>query len=69
LIQNLGLNPTALNLAFKLVSPMESMTDNREFCDLLGLPVGQYGFHACTIGYPVPSNYDNPRVPTKVTWL
>ncbi len=68
-MENMWLKATALNLGFKLVSPMESMTDNKDFCDLLGYPVGQYGFHAATIGYPVLSAYENPRISTAVTWL
>jgi nitroreductase len=68
-MENMWLKATALHLGFKLVSPMESMTDNKDFCDLLGFPVGQYGFHAATIGYPAASNYENPRISTEVKWL
>lgn len=51
MIQNMWLKATVLNLDFNLISLIESMVDNREFCDLFGLPVGQYGFHGCVLGY------------------
>lgn len=51
MIENMWLKATALNLDFGLLSIIESMVDNQEFCDLFGLPAGRYGFHACVIGH------------------
>ena len=51
MIENMWLKATALNLDLNLLSVIESMVDNQEFCDLFGLPAGRYGFHACVLGY------------------
>lgn len=51
MIQNMWIKATALNLDFNLLSVIESMVDNREFCELFDLPVGLYGFHGCVLGY------------------
>jgi nitroreductase len=70
-MQNMWLKATALNLGFKLVSPIESMTDNAEFCALFGNSVGDFGYHGCIVGYAP----DNGRTPASrpvsgtITWL
>ena len=51
MLENMWLKATALNLDVMILSIIESMVDNKEFCDLFGLPVGMYGFHACIIGH------------------
>ena len=51
MMENMWLKATVLNLDFMILSILESMTDNKEFCDLFRFPVGRYGFHGCVIGY------------------
>lgn len=51
-MENMWLKATALGLGFVLVSPIESMVNNDEFCKIFNLPAGRYGFHGCIIGYP-----------------
>lgn len=68
-IQNMWLKATALNLDFNMISPLESMWDNEEFCDLFGLPVGKYGFHGCIIGYREAETLTSKPISDQVHWL
>ncbi|MBQ8663109.1 MAG: nitroreductase family protein [Eubacterium sp.] len=68
-IQNMWLKATALNLDFNMISPLESMWDNQEFCDLFGLPVGKYGFHGCIIGYKEAERLTSKPISDQVHWL
>jgi len=54
-MQNMWLKATALGLGFELVSAIGRLSDNKDFCDILGLPTKEYGFDACTIGFPATS--------------
>nr|UWI50503.1 nitroreductase family protein [Clostridioides difficile] len=51
-MQNMWLKSTALGLGFELVSVIGRLSNNKDFCDILGIPTGEYGFDACTIGFP-----------------
>lgn len=51
-MQNMWLKSTALGLGFELVSVIGRLSDNKEFCDILGVQTGEYGFDACAIGFP-----------------
>lgn len=51
-MQNMWLKATALGLGFELVSAIGRLSDNKDFCDILGVPTREYGFDACTIGFP-----------------
>ena len=68
-IQNMWLKATALNLDFNLISPIESMWDNQEFCDLFGLPAGRYGFHGCIVGYREAEKLSSKPISAQVHWL
>ncbi|MGL4739478.1 MAG: nitroreductase family protein [Sarcina sp.] len=50
-MQNMWLKATALGLGFELVSVIGRLSDNKEFCDILGVPKSEYGFDACAIGF------------------
>ncbi|EQF27098.1 nitroreductase family protein [Clostridioides difficile CD160] len=54
-MQNMWLKSTALGLGFELVSVIGRLSNNKDFCDILGLPTGEYGFDACAIGFPTTS--------------
>ena len=68
-IQNMWLKATALNLDFNMISPIESMWDNQEFCDLFGLPAGKYGFHGCIVGYRQAEKLTSKPISAQVHWL
>lgn len=54
-MQNMWLKSTALGLGFELVSVIGRLSNNKDFCDILGLPTGEYGFDACAIGFSTTS--------------
>lgn len=54
-MQNMWLKATALGLGFELVSVIGRLSDNKDFCDILGVPTKEYGFDACAIGFPTAS--------------
>ncbi len=70
-MQNMWLKATALELGFCLVSPIESMMNNDQFCSLFDLPTGRYGFHGCMIGYSKQEldKVKGKPVTGKVEWL
>lgn len=69
MLENMWLKATALNLDFNLLSVIESMWDNKEFCDLFGLPTERYGFHACVLGYHSGSVRAPHPATAEIHWL
>ena len=51
-LQNMWLKATALGLGMQLLSMTERLDKDEEFCDLLGVSVGEYALDGCLIGYP-----------------
>ena len=68
-LENMWLKAAALNLGMVILSLFESLTDDETFCEMLGLPAGQYGFHACVLGYPETETPEAKRVTTRTHWL
>ncbi len=68
-MQNMWLKATALNLGFRLVSPLENLVDHEGFCRLFDLEPGQYGFHGCIVGYPKNEGGQSKRLNGKVHWM
>lgn len=70
-MQNMWLKATALGLGFQLVSAIGQLSDNKDFCDILGVQTGKYGFDACTIGFPKISVTNESRaIPyPSIKWL
>jgi nitroreductase len=70
-LENMWLKATALGLAFQLISVTESMSGDRDFVGLLGLPFGEFVLDGCAIGYPAadppPARRPNPEAAVK--WL
>lgn len=66
LMENMWLKATSLNLDFQIISVIENMVSNKEFCDMFHLPVGEYGFHACVVGYAKKGAGRNARCTTEV---
>jgi len=60
-LQNMWLKATALGLGMQLLSMTEQLDKDREFCDLINIPVGEYALDGCLIGYPDM----NPMVPKR----
>lgn len=50
-MQNMWLKATSLNLGFRVLSMFESISDSKEFCDVLGVEYGKNAFNACIVGY------------------
>jgi nitroreductase len=68
-IQNMWLKATSLNLAFQLVSHIRNLGDSHpEMNAALGLTPGEYGFSACSIGYPGP-NYKERTISRSIPHL
>ena len=65
-MENMWLKATALNLDFQIISVIENMVDNQEFCDMFHLPTGRYGFHACVVGYAKSNTGRNARCTSEV---
>lgn len=68
-LENMWLKATALNMGMVIISLFEGLTDDQVFCDMLGLPVGKYGFHACVLGYPKNKIPKAKRVTSQTHWL
>ncbi len=43
---------TALGLGFQLLSVTERMAEEKEFCDLIGIPFGEFALDGCLVGFP-----------------
>lgn len=51
-MENMWLKATALGLGFQLVSITSQMSDNPEFCKILGINPGEWDLMGCAVGYP-----------------
>lgn len=69
LMENMWLKATALNLDFQIISVIENMVCNQEFCDLFHLPTDRYGFHACVVGYGKERTGRNARCTSEIHGL
>jgi nitroreductase len=70
-LENMWLKVTALGLGMELISATEQMSDNGEFCRILGIPPGRFGLNGCLIGYPrnVPPATPRPDPERSTLWL
>jgi nitroreductase len=70
-LQNMWLKATALGLGVQLISATAEMSGNRDFCELLGIPFGEFRLDGCLIGYPdrPPDPVERPRLADVTTWL
>ena len=69
------LKATTLKIGFRLITLFTHLRigNDRVFCDLLGIPVGEYALDACAIGYPAetfkPPVMKYPDYNGNVLWL
>jgi nitroreductase len=70
-MENMWLKATALGLGFRLISATSQMADDEEFCRLIGIPAGEFGFDGCVVGYPAQDFPPTGRPPfdQAVKWL
>ncbi|MFA4824682.1 MAG: nitroreductase family protein [Methanoregula sp.] len=70
-LENMWLKATALELGFQLVSITSQMSENSEFCKILGIPVGEWELMGCAVGYPADELSPSIRPPVEdvTRWL
>ena len=51
-LENMWLKAAALGLGLQLLSITEQMASDREFCELIKIPVGEFALDGCVLGYP-----------------
>ena len=72
---SMWLKATSLKIGFRLVSLFVHLRlgNDKEFCQLLGIPTGEYAIDACVIGYPAegyrPQSVNYPDFDSNVKWL
>ena len=50
-VQNMWLKATALGVGLRLVSAIERLSENSDFCNLFGVSLGGFAFTGCIIGF------------------
>lgn len=70
-LENMWLKATALGLSLQPVSITEEMTEERSFCDLIGIPFGEYRLNGCLLGYPdgTPAPLRRSSLDEVTSWL
>ena len=46
------LNAIALGLGMQLLSITQQLDTDKEFCDLIKIPIGEFALDGCLVGYP-----------------
>jgi nitroreductase len=69
-LQNMWLKAVSLGLGFHLVSATARMAGDRDFCELLGIPFGEFELNGCAVGYPAKyaAPPGRPNVEDVTTW-
>ncbi|MHB8164221.1 MAG: nitroreductase family protein [Methanoregula sp.] len=70
-LENMWLKATALELGFQIVSITSQMSGNAAFCNILGIPVGEWELMGCAVGYPADELSPSIRPPVEdvTRWL
>ncbi|MCX6650954.1 MAG: nitroreductase family protein [Methanomassiliicoccales archaeon] len=70
-LENMWLKANALGLGFQLFSITERMAEDKEFCELLGIPFGEYALDGCLLGYPdaSPALSKRPSMDEVTRWI
>ena len=51
-LQNMWIKAAALGLGLQLLSITQQLDTDKEFCDLLKIPMGEFAIDGCLVGYP-----------------
>jgi len=51
-LQNMWLKAAALGLGMQLLSVTQRLEADKEFCDLIKIPIGEFALDGCLVGYP-----------------
>jgi nitroreductase len=51
-LQNMWLKAAALGLGMQLLSVTQRLETDKEFCDLIKMPMGEFALDGCLVGYP-----------------
>jgi nitroreductase len=70
-LQNMWLKATALGLGLGLASAISDLQDSPVLSQILHLPLGEYCFEACQIGYPAtpPRELTREDPASSISWL
>jgi len=70
-LENMWLKATSLGLGFQLISMTAEMAQDKDFCDLLGIPFGEFELNGCALGYPAvePGASSRPNVDEVTRWI
>ncbi|MGB9978557.1 nitroreductase family protein [Methanobacterium sp.] len=70
-LQNMWLKATSLDLGFHLVSATAQMGEDKDFCEILGINLGEFGLNGCAVGYPkeIPHKTSRPPVSEVIKWI
>ena len=70
-LQNMWLKATATGMGLRLVSALERLSDNDDFCTLLGVSLGEFAFTGCIIGFSAeePKTRKRPDEKAVTRWM
>jgi nitroreductase len=70
-LENMWLKASALGLGFQLISVAAEMSNDSEFCKIIGIEPGEYALNGCAIGYAksIPPAVERPSLNEITTWI
>ena len=70
-LQNMWLKASALGLGLQILSITAQLDNDKEFCDLIKIPIGEFALDGCLIGQPAmkPSLPKRPELSQIMQWL
>jgi nitroreductase len=70
-LENMWLKATSLGLGLQLISITAEMAMDKEFCDLLGVPFGEFELNGCALGFPAiePAPRSRPDADAVTRWI
>ena len=70
-LQNMWLKAAALGLGVQLLSVTQVLEKDKEFCDLIKIPMGEFALDGCLVGYPdmKPSTPKRPNLNQITEWI
>ncbi len=70
-LQNMWLKAAALGLGMQLLSITQQLDTDKEFCDLIKIPMGEFALDGCLVGYPdmKPSIPKRPSLNQVTEWI